>query len=222
MRSKEEAHDYRYFPDPDLLPVELTDEYIAAIRKTLPELPWEKRARFQKDYQLNEYDAKLVASSIETATYFENTIKAAEKAAPKLIANWINGELAAALNKSNLNITESPVTATQLANLVNRIADNTLSTTMAKQVFEALWNNEGGVDEIIKKKGLKQITDTGEIEKIIDEIINNNPQQVEQYRAGKDKLFAFFIGQVMKATRGKANPQQVNEILRKKLGSSVK
>ena len=217
MRSKEEAHDYRYFPDPDLLPVVVTQDFIDTVRSSLPELPWEKRARFQKDYQLNPYDAHLLAMSRETADYFEAAIQHAPGASPKIIANWVNGELAAALNKENLNLRESPVSAAQLGGLLKRVADGTISNNIAKQVFAAIWQGESDADTVIEKQGLKQITDTGAIEQIIDEIIQSNPEQVTQFRSGKDKLFAFFVGKVMQATRGKANPQQVNELLKKKL-----
>jgi aspartyl-tRNA(Asn)/glutamyl-tRNA(Gln) amidotransferase subunit B len=216
MRSKEEAHDYRYFPDPDLLPLVLTDEFINTIKKTLPELPWEKCERFKTQYQLSDYDANVLISNREMAEYFETTLKISQ-ASPKLAANWITGDLAAALNKANLEITQSPVTPELLANMLRRIEDNTISGKIAKDVFEAMWNGEGDTDQIIAKKGLKQITDSGEIEKIIDDILAKNPDNVSQYRAGKDKLFGFFVGEVMKATRGKANPQQVNELLKKKL-----
>lgn len=217
MRTKEEAHDYRYFPDPDLLPLEITQDFIEAVKKELPELPWEKQKRFKEDYELSNYDAKILANNINRAHYFEAALKAADNVSPKLAANWVNGELAAALNKAHLRITESPINAEQLAGLLHRVADNTISTSIAKSVFEAMWNGEGDADAIIEKQGLKQITDTSALESIVDEVIANNPTQVEQYRSGKDKLIAFFVGQVMKATKGKANPQQVNEILKEKL-----
>lgn len=216
MRSKEEANDYRYFPDPDLLPLEINDEYIERIKKTLPELPWQKRQRFMEEYQLNAYDANVLSATKESAQYFDNTVKAT-KADAKLAANWIAGELAAALNKNNLDIQDSPVSAEQLAQLLDRIADNTISGKIAKTIFEAMWEGEGSADDIIEKKGLKQITDTGAIEKIIDEVIAANPTQLEQYKSGNEKLFGYFVGQVMKASQGKANPQQVNELLKKKL-----
>lgn len=219
MRGKEEAHDYRYFPDPDLLPVELTPDFIETIRVSLPELPWQKRARFQSSYQLNTYDANLLAVSRETADYFESVVAHAEGAAPKLVANWVNGELAAALNKENLSLSQSPVSVAQLGGLLKRIADGTISNNIAKEVFAAIWQGDADADTVIEKRGLKQITDTGAIEHIIDEIIQANPEQVTQFRSGKDKLFAFFVGKVMQATRGKANPQQLNELLKKKLGS---
>lgn len=217
MRLKEEAHDYRYFPDPDLLPVEVTEAFIAKVRNTLPELPWEKKARFQKDYGLSDYDAGFLANHIDTASYFEAALKAAGDTAPKNIANWVMGDVSAALKKAEKTITECLVSPEALGELLSRVNDKTISNNIAKQVFEAMWHKEGTADEIIEKRGLKQITDTGAIEKIIDEIITNNPKQLEDYRSGKDKLFGFFVGQVMKATKGKANPQQVNTLLKEKL-----
>lgn len=220
MRSKEEANDYRYFPDPDLLPLEVTTDMLDSIRKTLPELPHQKQERFIKKYGLTPYDATILVSSKELANYFEETLKLSESK-PKLVANWITGELAAALNKENLDITQSPVSASLLSGLLKRISDNTISGKIAKTVFELLWQGNGdaenNADSIIEAKGLKQVTDSSAIEKIIDEVFTANPTQLEQYRSGKDKLFGFFIGQVMKASRGKANPQQLNELLRKKL-----
>lgn len=216
MRSKEEANDYRYFPDPDLLPVEITDEFLDAIKLTLPELPDEKLNRFISDYELSQYDAELLTSNLAIANYFELTVKASGKQV-KLAANWVSGELGGALNKHELDITESPVSAEMLGGMLARISDNTISGKIAKEVFEAMWNGEGDADTIIEARGLRQITDSGAIEGIIDEIINNNPAQVEQYRAGKEKVFGFFVGQAMKQTKGKANPKQLNELLRKKL-----
>ncbi|OGT34594.1 MAG: aspartyl/glutamyl-tRNA amidotransferase subunit B [Gammaproteobacteria bacterium RIFCSPHIGHO2_02_FULL_39_13] len=218
LRSKENAPEYRYFPDPDLLPVEITSEFLESIRKNMPELPWHKRDRLKKEYGLSDYDATYISGTLSIAQYFEETLKSgngSEQA--KLVANWIAGELSAFLNKNNQSIEQSPVSAKQLGELIARIHDNTISNNIAKQVFEALWNNEGSVDEIIEKKGLKQITDTSAIEKIIDEIMTNNPMQLADYRSGKDKLFGFFVGLVMKETKGKANPTQVNELLKKKL-----
>lgn len=216
MRSKEEAHDYRYFPDPDLLPVTIENKLIEEVRKTLPELPWQKAERFKTQYQLSAYDANVLVTEQNLADYFEDVVKLSQSS-PKLAANWIMGDLSAALNKSNLEIKQSPVTAELLAGLLRRMEDNTISGKIAKTVFEALWNGEGSADQIIEKQGLKQITDIGEIEKIIEEIINKFPEQVAQYRSGKEKIFGFFVGEAMKATRGKANPQQVNELLKKKL-----
>ncbi len=216
MRSKEEANDYRYFPDPDLLPVILDDTFIESIRATLPELPDEKKHRFIKDYELSTYDAGVLTSSRELAHYYEALVKGVGSN-PKLCANWMMGDLAASLNKNNLDINDSPVTADILAGMLKRIEDKTISGKIAKQVFEALWAGEGDADAIIEAKGLKQVTDSGAIEAVVDDIISNNPKQVEDYRGGKDKLFGFFVGQVMKATKGKANPAQVNELLKKKL-----
>ncbi|MFA6037318.1 MAG: Asp-tRNA(Asn)/Glu-tRNA(Gln) amidotransferase subunit GatB [Legionellales bacterium] len=215
MRSKEEANDYRYFPDPDLLPVCASDELIAKIKSTMPELPQEKRDRFAKEYGLNNYDANVLASSRDLANYFEAVVKVSKE--PKLSANWVMGELLAAINKENLAITESPIKAEDLGLLIQRISDNTISGKIAKTVFIHMWQIEGSADEIIEKQGLKQVTDMGAIEKIIDEIIQNNPQQLADYKGGKDKLFAFFVGQAMKATQGKANPQQLNDLLKEKL-----
>jgi aspartyl-tRNA(Asn)/glutamyl-tRNA(Gln) amidotransferase subunit B len=216
MRSKEEANDYRYFPDPDLLPLEITSDFIESVRAGLPELPDAKRDRFKSEYGLNDYDAEVLTATRELATYFEAVVKAAGCDA-KLCANWVMGDLAAALNKAGLEIEHSPVQPDRLAGLVQRIADDTISGKIAKQVFEALWESGDTADAIIEKQGLKQITDTGAIEAIIDEIIAGNPDQVAGYKAGKDKLFGFFVGQAMKATGGKANPAQLNELLKKKL-----
>jgi len=216
MRTKEEANDYRYFPDPDLLPLELDEAFIEEVRKTLPELPDAKKQRFMQQYGLSAYDAGVLTASREMGDFYEAVVSAAG-GVPKLAANWTMGELSAALNKSGKEITESPVSAQMLGGMLVRIADNTISGKIAKEVFEAMWNGEGDADTVIEKKGLKQITDTGAIEAIIDEVIAKNPQQVEQYKAGKEKLFGFFVGQVMKATAGKANPQQLNDLLKKKL-----
>ncbi len=222
MRSKEEANDYRYFPCPDLLPVEITDEFLASVKKDLPELPAVKFERFVKEYDLTDYDAGVLTASRSTADYFEVVAKACGE--PKLTANWITGELSSHLNANDLTIDASPVNSDMLTGLIKRIADNTISGKIAKQVFEALWNKEGGEDEtaadsIIESKGLKQITDSGAIESLIDEIIANNSAQVEQYRGGKEQVFGFFVGQVMKASQGKANPAQVNQMLKEKLSS---
>ncbi len=216
MRSKEEANDYRYFPDPDLPQMVLEDSFIDAIRAELPELPDARRARFISEYGLSDYDAEALTASKELADYYEQAVGSLPSQ-PKLIANWVNGELSAGLNRNAVSITESPVTATMLGQLVSRIDDNTISGKIAKEVFEAIWNGEGSADEIIEKRGLKQISDDSAIEPVIDEILANNPTQIEQYKAGNKKLLGFFVGQVMKATQGKANPKQVNELLRKKL-----
>ena len=216
MRGKEEANDYRYFPDPDLLPLVLDDEFIAAARAGLPELPDAKKQRFMTQYGLSSYDAGVLTASRELGDYYEATV-AALGGEPKLCANWVMGDVAAFLNKENRDIGQSPVSAAQLAGLLRRIQDQTISGKIAKEVFEALWAGEGDADAIIEKRGLKQITDTSAIEKVIDDVIAANPEQLAQYRAGKDKLFGFFVGQVMKLSKGKANPQQVNELLAQKL-----
>jgi len=215
MRSKEEANDYKYFPDPDLLPVEVTDELLEHIKQDLPELPHQKKARYIESLGLSDYDADVITSSKAIADYYESMI--ANNSNAKLCANWVMGELSGALNKDQLDISQSPIPPEELSLLVERISDNTISGKLAKDVFKALWNQEGGVDQIIDSKGLKQITDTGEIEKIIEEVISNNSAQVDQYRSGNEKILGFFVGQIMKATNGKANPKQVNDILREKL-----
>ncbi|MDX2458202.1 MAG: Asp-tRNA(Asn)/Glu-tRNA(Gln) amidotransferase subunit GatB [Gammaproteobacteria bacterium] len=218
MRSKEEANDYRYFPDPDLLPVEIDDDYIEAVRMSLPELPDARKARFVSEHGLSEYDAGVLTASRELADYFEAVVAVAGGQG-KLSANWVMGELSGALNKSDRDIADSPVTAAALGVMLQRIEDGTISGKLAKQVFEAMWNGEGSADEIIEQQGLKQISDSSTIEDIIREVLDNNPKQVEQYRGGQEKLFGFFVGQVMKVTQGKANPKQVNELLRKVLDS---
>lgn len=217
MRSKEEANDYRYFPDPDLLPIVLDEALIAEIRASLPELPAARRERFVSQYGLPEYDAGVLVSSRELAEFFEATVTAANGAA-KPASNWIMGDVLAALNRTEKDISDSPITPAQLGGLINRINDNTISGKIAKQVFQALMDGEGAsADEIIEKKGLKQESDSGAIEALIDEVIAANPDNVAAYRSGKDKLFGFFVGEVMKRSKGKANPGQVNEILKKKL-----
>ena len=217
MRSKEEANDYRYFPDPDLPQMVLEDSFIEEIRAELPELPGARCERFINEYGLSDYDAQTLTGNRALADYYEQAVVILPTQ-PKLIANWVNGELAAGLNKENISITESPVTAIMLGGLVARIDDNTISGKIAKEVFEAIWNGEGNADEIIEKRGLKQISDDSAIEPIIDQILANNASQVEQFKAGNTKLLGFFVGQVMKETQGKANPKQVNELLRKRLG----
>jgi aspartyl-tRNA(Asn)/glutamyl-tRNA(Gln) amidotransferase subunit B len=216
MRSKEEANDYRYFPDPDLLPVELDEAFIDGVRKSLPELPDQKAARFSSQYGLSAYDAGVLTASKELAAYYED-VAARVGSDPKLASNWVTGELAAALNQNNLEIGASRVSSGALAGLLKRILDNTISGKIAKEVFEAMWSSGAEADAIIAEKGLEQITDSGAIEKVIDEVMAKNPGQLADYRAGKDKLFGFFVGQVMKATGGKANPGQLNELLKKKL-----
>jgi len=218
MRSKEEANDYRYFPDPDLLPVELEPELIEEMRASLPELPNAKRDRFVADMNLSLYDASVLTSSRELAAYFEAVLAASNNQDAKLCANWIITSLLGALNKAGLEISQSPISAEQLGGLLLRITDNTISGKIAKQIFDALWNGEADTaDKVIEDKGLKQVTDSGAIEAIVDEVLANNTDQVEQYRAGKEQLIGFFVGQVMKASKGKANPAQVNEVLKAKL-----
>jgi aspartyl-tRNA(Asn)/glutamyl-tRNA(Gln) amidotransferase subunit B len=218
MRSKEEAHDYRYFPDPDLLPVVLDEAYIETVHAGLPELPNDKKQRFVKQYALSPYDASFLTAERELADYFENALKVAGCEA-KLAANWVMGDLSAALNKAGLEIKQSPVNADMLGGLLNRIADNTLSGKLAKEVFEAMWAGEGGADAIIEKKGLKQITDEGAIAAIVDAVLAQFPEQVAEFRSGKDKVFGFLVGQVMKAAKGKANPAQLNAVLKQRLES---
>ncbi|KPY24629.1 Aspartyl/glutamyl-tRNA amidotransferase subunit B [Pseudomonas syringae pv. papulans] len=219
MRSKEEANDYRYFPDPDLLPVIIEDSFLEETRATLPELPPQKRERFQSQFGLSTYDASVLASSREQADYFEQVVSISGDA--KLAANWVMVELGSLLNKQGLEIDQSPVSAEQLGGMLKRITDNTISGKIAKMVFEAMANGEGSADEIIEKRGLKQVTDSGAIESMLDEVLAANAEQVEQYRAADEakrgKMFGFFVGQAMKASKGKANPQQVNELLKAKL-----
>ncbi|MEC5398726.1 Asp-tRNA(Asn)/Glu-tRNA(Gln) amidotransferase subunit GatB [Uliginosibacterium sp. H1] len=222
MRTKEDAHDYRYFPDPDLLPLEISDAWKSEVRAAMPELPHELAQRFQGEYGLSAYDAATLTASRDTAQFYVDAVKAAGAAQatqlPKLIANWVMGELAARLNKEERGIATSPVSAAQLAGLVARIADNTISNNIARKVFEALWNGDGAsADEVIEKQGLKQVTDVSAIEPIIDEVLANNAANVAEYKAGKEKAFNALVGQVMKASKGKASPAQVNELLKKKL-----
>jgi aspartyl-tRNA(Asn)/glutamyl-tRNA(Gln) amidotransferase subunit B len=218
MRSKEEANDYRYFPDPDLLPVVLDELFIAAVRATLPELPDQKAARFAKDFALSAYDAGVLSASRELGAYFEAVIAGIGASHAKLAANWVMGELSSALNRDNIGIENSKVTPRQLTGLLSRIVDETISGKIAKEVFEAMWSQGKAADAIIEAKGLRQITDSGAIEDVIDAVIAANPKQLADYRSGKDKLFGFFVGQVMKATGGKANPAQLNDLLKTKLG----
>ena len=219
MRSKEVANDYRYFPCPDLLPIHITEEYVESVRSTLPELPDQKCERFQNELGLSHYDASVISASRAMADYFETVQTKINDA--KLAANWVMGELSRLLNQDDKEITESPVSAEQLADMLARLKDNTISSKAAKTVIEALWNGEGSVDEIIDAKGLKQVSDTGAIEAIVDEVIANCPQQVEQYVSAepdkRGKMVGFFVGQVMKASKGAANPGQVNQVLKKKL-----
>ncbi len=217
MRTKEDAHDYRYFPDPDLLPLEVTAERLASVRDAMPVLPQERCEQFVAHFGLTAYDSGMLTSSRELADYFDETAAGADAKIGKLCANWINGALSARLNEDSLDIAQSRVSALQLRVLVDRIADGTISGKMARAVFDSMWAGEGDADAIITAKGLKQISDGGEIEKIVDQVLAANAQQVSDFRAGKEKAFNSLVGQVMKATRGKANPQQVNDILRRKL-----
>jgi aspartyl-tRNA(Asn)/glutamyl-tRNA(Gln) amidotransferase subunit B len=219
MRSKEEANDYRYFPDPDLLPLQLDTAFIEAVRATLPELPDQKAARFSSQYGLSAYDAGVLTASRELACYYEEVVHAAPQDA-KLAANWVMGELAAALNKEGLEVSSGKLSPARLAGLLGRICDRTISGKIAKEVFEVMWSTSAEADAVIESRGLRQITDSSAIERAIDEVMAGNPSQLAEYRAGKDKLFGFFVGQVMKATGGKANPAQLNELLRRKLGGS--
>ena len=216
MRSKEEANDYRYFPDPDLLPVEVDAALIESVRATLPELPDQKAARFSTQYGLSAYDAGVLTASRELAAYYEEVVRAAP-ADPKLAANWVMGDLAAALNKEGLEVSSGKIPPVRLAELLQRIGDGTISGKIAKEVFELMWSQGASADAVIESKGLRQITDSAAIARAIEEVLAKNPGQLAEYRAGKDKLFGFFVGQVMKATGGKANPAQLNELLRSKL-----
>ena len=215
MRTKEDAHDYRYFPDPDLPPLAISEAWIAEVKATMPELPREMAARFQRDYALAEYDARITTQSKEYAAYFESAARASGQ--PKLVANWMMGEISRRMNAAAL--TSIPLPAAQLAALVGRIADNTISNNAARQVFDALWQGEGGdVDAIIEARGLRQMRDSGELERVVEAVIAANPKSVEEFRAGKEKAFNALVGQAMKATQGKADPAQLNALLRARLG----
>jgi aspartyl-tRNA(Asn)/glutamyl-tRNA(Gln) amidotransferase subunit B len=215
MRSKEVANDYRYFPEPDLLPIEIDDDYIEAVRSELPELPDAKKTRFCTEYKLSDYDASVLVSTREMAEYFETV--AQEGGDAKIASNWVTGDLQALLNKSNLEISESPIEAGRLASLIARIKDNTISGKIAKTVFETMIDNPATVDEIIEEKGLKQVTDSGEIKKLVEEVIANNPDQVQQFKDGKEQVIGYLVGQAMQLSKGKANPGQVNTLLRDKM-----
>ena len=220
MRLKEDAHDYRYFPDPDLLPLVISQDWMDRVAAAMPELPAAMQSRFAKDYGLSAYDAVTLTASREMAAYFQDVVDAAGVANAKIAANWVMGELAARLNKGDLDIADSPVAAPRLAGLVQRIADNTISNNIGRKVFEALWSGEGeSADAIIEAQGLKQVTDSGAIEALVDEVLAANQKSVEEFRGGKERAFNALVGQVMKASRGKANPAQVNEILKRKLGA---
>ncbi|WP_075485281.1 Asp-tRNA(Asn)/Glu-tRNA(Gln) amidotransferase subunit GatB [Candidatus Pelagibacter communis] len=214
MRSKEDAHDYRYFPDPDLLPLEVSDDFIENLKSEIPELPDEKKKRFIEKFKLSPYEANILVSDIETSNYFENVIK---KSDVKLATNWIIGELFAALNEKNLEITESPISAGNLSKLINLIKDGTISGKIAKTVFEQMMEGDKDPQKIVEEKGLKQESDPKALEALIDKVIDDNRDKATEYKSGKVKLFGFFVGQVMKVSGGKANPQLVNEILKKKL-----
>jgi aspartyl-tRNA(Asn)/glutamyl-tRNA(Gln) amidotransferase subunit B len=218
MRSKEDAHDYRYFPDPDLLPVVIGSERVARARATMIELPWARRARYVRDFALPVADADALTQERAVADYFEALVAAVGDA--RAAANWLNGEVFAALNRTGAGIDACPIQPPALAALIERVRDGTLSTAMAKQVFEAMWNGEGEADGIIAARGLRQVSDVSELSALIDTVIADSPQQVEQYRAGKDKVFAYFVGQVMKKSQGKANPQQVTDLLKTRLSSN--
>jgi aspartyl-tRNA(Asn)/glutamyl-tRNA(Gln) amidotransferase subunit B len=215
MRSKEDAHDYRYFPDPDLLPLTLSEEFIERIKADLPELPEEKKARFVSELNLSAYDAEILVAERAVAEYFE---EAAAGRDAKTAANWITSELFGALNRHDLDIGDSPISAAQLGGLVDLIADGTISGRIAREVFEEMWVSGRAAADIVEDKGLKQVSDTGELEAIVDQVIASGAGQVEQFRSGNEKILGWFVGQVMKLSQGKANPQMVNEILRKKLG----
>ena len=217
MRSKEEANDYRYFPDPDLLPVVIDDDFIAAIKAALPELPEARATRFAESFGLKSAQIETLVGDVDMAAYFEQVV--GEGADPRLAANYVLGDLTGALNKDSLEIAVSKISAVDMAGLIKRVMDNTISGKIAKEVFEAMWNGEGGADAVIESKGLKQITDTGAIEAAVDQVIADNPQQVEEFKGGKEKVLGFFVGKVMQLTQGKANPGQVNKLLRDKLSS---
>ena len=218
MRSKEDAHDYRYFPDPDLLPLEVSDEFVNKLKSEIPELPDDKKKRFINEFKLSAYEATILVSDIEIAKYFEEVVaKMGKNKDMKLAVNWITGELFAVLNSKNLEITKSPVSAKNLAILVNLIKNGTISGKIAKTVFELMLKNDEDPQKIVEEKGLKQQSDPKALEELIDKIINNNREKAIEYKQGKEKLFGFFVGQAMKASGGKANPQLINEILKKKL-----
>ena len=220
MRSKEDAHDYRYFPDPDLLPLEITPAWIAQVKAELPELPQAMQQRLQSEFGLSAYDASALTAQRGLADFFQKAVAMTGATQAKLVANWLQGEISARLNREERDIADAPVTPEQLAGVIARIADSTISNNIAKKVFEALWSGEGqSADEIIEQQGLKQITDTGAIEALVDEVLAANQKSVEEFRAGKEKAFNALVGQAMKATKGKANPQQVTDLLKKKLGA---
>ena len=218
MRSKEFANDYRYFPEPDLLPVILESNFIEEVKQNLPELLEEKKIRFMNEFELSDYDADVLVADKGMASYYENVVQLTKE--PKLSANWVMGDLSAFLNKENLDIVDTRVSHENLAKLIQRISDNTISGKIAKEIFEIMWDDNNDPDAIIEERGLKQVTDSSEIESLVDKILEDNPNQLSQFRSGKEKLFGFFVGQVMKASGGKANPSQVNEILKSKLNNN--
>ena len=218
MRSKEFANDYRYFPEPDLLPVILESNFLEEVKQNLPELLEEKKIRFMNEFELSDYDADVLVADKGMASYYENVVQLTKE--PKLSANWVMGDLSAFLNKENLDIVDTRVSHENLAKLIQRISDNTISGKIAKEIFEIMWDDNNDPDAIIEERGLKQVTDSSEIESLVDKILEDNPNQLSQFRSGKEKLFGFFVGQVMKASGGKANPSQVNEILKSKLNNN--
>ncbi len=217
MRSKEDAHDYRYFPDPDLLPIVISDQFIENIRKTLPELPQQKISRYQTEFKLSADDAQKIVGDMDLASFFEDALTKTDNTHAKTLANWLVGDISALVNKDNTALSKSQLTTTHVATLIQRIKDQTISTSSGRQILIDCWQDGGNVDNIIEQKGLKQISDSGELEKMIDDIIAKNPSQVSDYKNGKTKLMAFFVGQVMKVTKGKANPTEVNQLLMQKL-----
>ena len=214
MRSKEDAHDYRYFPDPDLLPLTLDDDWIKGLQETIPELPDQIKERFINEYSLSSYDANIIVSDKATSEYFEDVVKNRN---PKLVTTWVTGELFSILNKKNLIIEDSPITSKQLGELVDNIENGKISNRQAKEVLEEMCESGKGALEIIDEKGLSQISDENEIESLVDNVLNSNPENVKKYKNGKDKLFGFFVGEAMKLSKGKANPKIVNELIKKKL-----
>jgi aspartyl-tRNA(Asn)/glutamyl-tRNA(Gln) amidotransferase subunit B len=217
MRGKEEAHDYRYFPDPDLLPLKVSEDWIDQVRSTLPELPQAKLQRYQQEFGLPAYDAGVLSAEKPVAEYFETLVALHDQ--PKICSNWVMSEVLGALKDKGIDIVDCPVTPAMLAGILKRIADNTISGKIAKQVFDGIWSTGKSADQIIEEQGLKQVTDTGAIEAIVNEVIAANPGQFEELKGGKDKLMGFFVGQVMKASKGKANPEMVNQLLKKKLSA---
>ena len=218
MRTKEEANDYRYFPDPDLLPLRIDADWVETVAKSLPELPWQKKARYIETLGISPYDADILVADLDLAAYFEKVQKIVQDA--KLVANWLMVELLAYLNKNTIGITEQPIAAEAFANLLLRLKDGTLSGRLAKEVLEKMWGSGQSADAIIEAEGLKQVSDSGEIEQIIDAVLQESPKQLDDYRAGKEKLFGYFVGQVMKKTQGKASPDVVNALLKEKLKAS--